>query len=93
MEGSTAQMTTPSCISSIDEILRVTSGQKAVRCPNCKALLVEYLEGVAQFTCRHCKWRGVVSFTGNELVLVTVQKGKGRATLSQAGRYGGIHEI
>lgn len=43
---------------------------RGVRCSHCNALLMEFLYGVVRFTCRRCKWRGIV--TSDDLRQVTI---------------------
>jgi phage FluMu protein Com len=48
-----------------------------VRCPQCNTVLGEYLFGVAKFTCRRCKWGGLIIRTGPTMMKssVTIRTG------------------
>ena len=40
----------------------------SVNCPECGTVLAEYLFGVTKFTCRRCKWQGILMRTSASLV-------------------------
>jgi len=52
------------------EALRLKTPDESyrIRCPECEAVLAEYLSGVNVFRCRACKWHGVVSRMSASLV-------------------------
>lgn len=58
--------------------LRTPDESHRIRCPECGAVLCEYLSGVNVYQCRSCKWKGVVSRVGVSLVasFVTLRQGQ-----------------
>lgn len=58
--------------------LRGLDDAYTVQCPECATVLGEYLYGVAKFTCRRCKWAGILIRSGVSLVqsAITVRHGR-----------------
>lgn len=48
-----------------------------LRCPQCNTVLGEYLWGIAKFTCRRCKWGGLIIRCGPTMAKssVTIRTG------------------
>lgn len=55
----------PDVVQAVRELLRQQPDAGArVTCPDCGGILSEYLYGVAKYTCRHCRWQGIIERTG-----------------------------
>jgi transposase len=50
----------------------------SVNCPECGTVLAEYLFGVTKFTCRRCKWQGILIRSEPSLVQSAVTLRPGR---------------
>lgn len=58
--------------------LRGLDDAYTVQCPECGTVLGEYLYGVAKFTCRRCKWQGILIRSEPSLVQSAVTLRRGR---------------
>ena len=58
--------------------LRGLDDAYSVQCPECGTVLAEYLYGVTKFTCRRCKWQGILIRSSASLVqsAMTIRQGR-----------------